>query len=53
MSEEELRDAAMHWRAVANAASIIFDGESDKEYQRGLCEGYAGALEMVLRGGGK
>lgn len=53
LSEEEIRSAAFHWRAVADNARMIFEGQPDAEYQRGLSEGYASALEMVLRGGGK
>lgn len=51
LNEEEIRKAAFNWRAVADNAATIFKGQPDAEYQRGLAEGYASALEMVLRGG--
>lgn len=48
-SEGEIRKAAFNWRAVADAAPAIFAKAPDLDYQRGLSEGYASALEMVLR----
>lgn len=47
MTEEEVRAAQFNWRAVADAlwGAAELDG-----YQRGLAEGYACALDMVLRG---
>lgn len=50
MSETEIRSAAFNWRAVAEGIKNgIFKGQEDEDYQRGLAEGYASALEMVLR----
>jgi hypothetical protein len=53
LSESETRTAATNWRAVADNARTIYEGQPDSEYMRGLAEGYAGALEMVLRGDSK
>lgn len=46
MSEREIEMAAMVWRA---AAQVIKDDEENR-WSAGLAEGYASALEMVLRG---
>jgi hypothetical protein len=55
LSEDEVQSAAANWRAVADAiqSGALFKGEPDQEYQRGLSEGYASALEMVLKGSQK
>ena len=45
----DIVSAARNWRAVADNAREIFAGQDDIEYQRGLADGYACALEMVLR----
>jgi hypothetical protein len=34
-------------------AGGLMAGQADEEYQKGLSEGYASALEMVLRGSGQ
>lgn len=52
-NETEVQSAAFNWRAVADKARTIYAGADDADYMRGLAEGYANALEMVLRGGGK
>lgn len=44
-SEDGIRAAATNWRAVANGIDDI----DPNPYQHGLAEGYASALEMVLR----
>lgn len=48
-SEDWVKSAAFQWRAVADNAPLIYKGEPDYDYMRGLADGYAGALEMVLR----
>lgn len=52
MSEEEVRSALMGWNAAKaiTTESAGKGGHFDDPYQRGLAEGYTGALEMVLRG---
>lgn len=49
MTETEIEEALFPWRAVADTVREnpeLFDDL----YQWGLAEGYASALEMVLRG---
>lgn len=50
MSEDEVREAQFPWRAVADTMRESPEWFDDNDYQRGLAEGYASALEMVLRG---
>lgn len=48
MSEAEIEVAAQNWRA---AAKVLHDEpQEDSRWSEGLAEGYASALEMVLRG---
>ena len=51
-SREEIQQAASMWRTVADgiARGEVFEDDEDADYQKGLSEGYASALEMVLRG---
>lgn len=48
MTEAQIEEALFPWRAVANAMDN--NRELYDDYSRGLAEGYASALEMVLRG---
>lgn len=54
MSEEEIRRAAFNWRAVADALKMGLEaGGKKSEFKKAdvaLADGYASALEMVLRG---
>ena len=45
-SEQKIQAAARNWRAAANGMPLIAPND---RYQQGLAEGYASALEMVLR----
>lgn len=47
-SEEEVKKAHFAWKA-ASAALNAFKEEKDDPYTRGLADGYAGALTMILQ----
>lgn len=50
MSELEIRMAAAMWRMMADSiAGGVMKGQPDEQYEKGMSEGYASALEMVLR----
>ena len=48
-SESEIRDASLAWRAVAEVYRENQGLEEVGEYAAGMAEGYASALEMILR----
>lgn len=47
-TEDEIRRAAINWRAVADVYLQNKDNEEVSGWQAGLAEGYASALEMIL-----
>lgn len=51
-SKSQIERAAINWRAVADVlANEIEQGYSMDEFRAGMTEGYASALEMILRDG--
>lgn len=47
-SESQIRRAAEIWRSASNALETLSDSSEVSDWRRGLAEGYAAALEMVL-----